>query len=250
MRRIISLLLLFALSCSGAAAVNKRSTTVPVTAVSWLVSTDSGQIIQGKNTQLSRSIASITKLMTAMVVLNSGQDLDQLITDPRLGSHSRRELIQMAMIKSNNAAAYSLCEHYTGGVTECVKAMNQQAQALGMINTKFVDPTGLGIMNISTAEDLVKMTSAAQYYPELVQASNTAVLKISNQNKLQILHNTNPAVARRQDLVISKTGYIKAAGGCVVMMVKQGELSKIVVVLGSQTTRTRIPEAELLIARN
>jgi len=240
MRGFISLLVLYALSCPGAAA-GKRQSSPPITAVSWIVSTDSEQIIQGKNTQQSRSVASITKLMTTMVVLNSGQDLDQ-----QLGSYTRRELIKMAMVRSTNTAAHTLCVHYPGGVTECVKAMNQQAQAMGMTNTKFVDPTGLGIMNISTAEDLVKLVRAAQHYPELVQASNTAVLKISGQPRSQVMHNTNPAVARRNDMVISKTGYIKAAGGCVVMMVTRGDSSRIVVVLGSQTTHTRIPEAEFL----
>jgi hypothetical protein len=244
MCRIISLLVLFALLHPGA-AISASAKSLPITAVSWLVADDRGQIIQGSNTGLSRSIASITKIMTAMVVLDSKQDLEEIV-----GSHTRGELIQLAMIRSDNAAAQDLCVHYPGGVPDCVKAMNRRAQRLGMINTKFVDPTGLGIMNISTGEDLVKMVVAAQHYPELVRASNTPVLKSQSRRKRHDLYNTNPLVATRQDVVISKTGYIKAAGGCVVMMINSLPRPRIVVVLGSQTTRTRIPEADFLAGLN
>ena len=244
MCRIISLLVLFAL-LHPEAAISAPVKSLPITAVSWLVADDRGQIIQGSNTGLSRSIASITKIMTAMVVLDLGQDLNQAI-----GSYTRRELIQLAMIRSDNAAAQNLCAHYPGGVSDCVQAMNRRAQRLGMTNTKFVDPTGLGIMNISTGEDLVKMVVAAQHYPELVQDSNTAELKLKRGRVSQVLYNTNPAVSRRSDMVISKTGYIKAAGGCVVMMINSLPRPRIVVVLGSQTTRTRIPEAEFVAALN
>jgi len=129
-------------------------------------------------------------------------------------------------------------------------AVGRLAQRLGMTNTKFVDPTGLGIMNISTGEDLVKMVVAAQHYPELVQDSNTAELKLKRGRSSQVLYNTNPLVATRQDVVISKTGYIRAAGGCIVMMVNSLPRPRIVVVLGSQTTRTRIPEADFLAGLN
>ena len=244
MCRIISLLVLFALLHSGA-TISAPVKSLPITAVSWLVADDRGQIIQGSNTALSRSIASITKIMTAMVVLDSKQNLEEM-----LGSHTRGELIQLAMIRSDNAAAQDLCVYYPGGVPDCVKAMNRRARDLGMINTKFVDPTGLGIMNISTSEDLVKMVVAAQHYPELVQASTTPVLKSRSRRQRQDLYNTNPLVATRPDVVISKTGYIRAAGGCVVMMINSVPRPKVIVVLGSQTTRTRIPEADFLASLN
>lgn len=244
MCRIISLLVLFALLHSGA-AISAPVKSLPITAVSWLVADDRGQIIQGSNTALSRSIASITKIMTAMVVLDSKQNLEEM-----LGSRTRGELIQLAMIRSDNVAAQDLCVYYPGGVPDCVKAMNRRARDLGMINTKFVDPTGLGIMNISTSEDLVKMVVAAQHYPELVQASTTPVLKSRSRRQRQDLYNTNPLVATRPDVVISKTGYIRAAGGCVVMMINSVPRPKVIVVLGSQTTRTRIPEADFLASLN
>ena len=244
MRRIISLLVLFALLHSGA-AISAPVKSLPITAVSWLVADDRGQIIQGSNTALSRSIASITKIMTAMVVLDSKQNLEEM-----LGSRTRGELIQLAMIRSDNVAAQDLCVYYPGGVPDCVKAMNRRARDLGMINTKFVDPTGLGIMNISTSEDLVKMVVAAQHYPELVRASTTPVLKSRSRRQRQDLYNTNPLVATRPDVVISKTGYIRAAGGCVVMMINSVPRPKVIVVLGSQTTRTRIPEADFLASLN
>jgi D-alanyl-D-alanine endopeptidase (penicillin-binding protein 7) len=244
MCRIISLLVLFAL-LHPEAAISAPVKSLPITAVSWLVADDRGQIIQGSNTALSRSIASITKIMTAMVVLDSKQNLEEM-----LGSHTRGELIQLAMIRSDNAAAQDLCVYYPGGVPDCVKAMNHRARDLGMTNTKFVDPTGLGIMNISTSEDLVKMVVAAQHYPELVQASTTPVLKSRSRRQRQDLYNTNPLVATRPDVVISKTGYIRAAGGCVVMMINSVPRPKVIVVLGSQTTLTRIPEADFLASLN
>ena len=212
-----------------------------ITAVSWLVANGEGDIIQSENIYQERSIASITKLMTVMVVLDADQDLDQFIKP-----YTRRELIQLAIVHSDNRASEMLCQNYPGGRTECVKAMNAKSKKLGMINSRFVDPTGLGVMNVSTAYDLIKLVKAAQYYPEIREASGMSEVKIKIKKKWLIFKNTNPIIGKRHDFIVSKTGWIRASGGCIVMMLDTDVGRRIVVVLGSKNTHTRIPEAEFI----
>ena len=212
-----------------------------ITAVSWLVANGEGDIIQSENIYQERSIASITKLMTVIVVLDADQDLDQFIKP-----YTRRELIQLAIVHSDNRASEMLCQNYPGGRTECVKAMNAKSKKLGMINSRFVDPTGLGVMNVSTAYDLIKLVKAAQYYPEIREASGMSEVKIKIKKKWLIFKNTNPIIGKRHDFIVSKTGWIRASGGCIVMMLDTDVGRRIVVVLGSKNTHTRIPEAEFI----
>lgn len=212
-----------------------------LTAESWIVTDASGAMLAGQNTTDSRSIASITKLVTAMVVLDAKQDLDE-----RIVQYTRREMIQLAMVKSDNLQSARLCEHYPGRNTACILAMNKKVRSLGLTNTRFTDATGLGLMNVSTATDLVKLVIAAQHYPEIVNASQTAEIKIHMKRKWLIFKNTNPIIGRRHTFIVSKTGYIRAAGGCIVMMLDTEVGRRIVVVLGSKNTHTRIPEAEFI----
>jgi len=217
----------------------------PITAVSWLVADAEGQILDSENMYQNRSIASITKLMTAMIVLDAHQDLDKYIKP-----YTRRELIQLAIVHSDNHASEVLCRNYPGGRGDCIQAMNDKARYLGMINTNFVDPTGLGNENMSTAYDLIKLVKAAQHYPEIVRASQMSEVKIKLKKKWLIFRNTNPIIGKRHEFVVSKTGYIRAAGGCIVMMLDTDIGRRIVVVLGSKNTRTRIPEAEFIATRH
>lgn len=210
-----------------------QAVATTVTAEAWVVAHSDGQVIHAVNGDQVRSIASITKLMTTIVVLDSGQQLTQ-----RLGRHTRRELIQLAMIRSDNWAADQLCQHYPGGRQACVTAMNHKAASLGMFNTKFVDPTGLGVMNVSTGQDLIHLVRAAQNYPEIRADSQQPWVRIGR----QIIYNTNRIV--NSDFLVSKTGYIRAAGGCVVMMLDTWIGQRIVILLGSRNTQTRIPEAQ------
>lgn len=212
-----------------------------ITAVSWLVANGDGDIIQSENIYQSRSIASITKLMTAMIVLDADQDLHQYIKP-----YTRKELIQLAVVHSDNRAAEILCQSYPGGRNKCIRAMNEKARSLGMINSYFVDPTGLGVMNASTAYDLIKLVKAAELYPEIVQASKMSEVKIKLKKKWLIFKNTNPIIGKRHEFIVSKTGYIRASGGCIVMMLDTDIGRRIVVVLGSKNTHTRIPEAEFI----
>jgi D-alanyl-D-alanine endopeptidase (penicillin-binding protein 7) len=214
-----------------------------ITATSWVVANSEGDIIQSENLYQKRSIASITKLMTVMVILDARQDLDQYIN-----SYTRKELIQLAIVHSDNRASEILCNNYPSGRSNCIRAMNDKARFLGMINTQFVDPTGLGVMNTSTAYDLIKLVKAAEIYPEIVESSQMSEVRISHKKKFLIFKNTNPLVSTKE-FIVSKTGYIRAAGGCIVMMVETEVGKRIVILLNSKNTRTRIPEAQLL-ARN
>lgn len=212
-----------------------------ITAKSWLVADGSGKILQQENIHEVRSIASISKLMTVMIVLDAKQDLDQYIKP-----YTRRELIKLALVKSDNKAAQMLCQNYPGGTMECVRAMNLKTYELGMVDTKFHEPTGLSVFNVSTAEELVKLVMAAKEYPEIVEASKTSQVKIQIRKKWFVFNNTNPIIGKRHEFLVSKTGWITASGGCIVMMLNTDVGQRIVVLLGSKNTRTRIPEAEFI----
>ena len=243
MCRILSVLVFLTFLYNGQANASTAK-PVPITAQSWLVANAEGKIIQGENTEQQRSIASITKLMTVMVVLDAHQDLTTFIKP-----YTRKELIQLAMVKSDNNAALLLCDHYPGGKTDCIRAMNVKAQTLGLTRTKFIEPTGLSVMNVSTAEELIKLVLESAKYPEIVETSKTNQVKIKLKKHWFIFNNTNPIIGKRHDFIVSKTGYIRASGGCIVMMLDTEIGRRIVVVLGSKNTKTRIPEAEF-IAKN
>ena len=160
MRFLLLLFLIFALPTQAN----------PITAKSFLVADNRGEVILERNADRVQPIASITKLMTAIVVLNLHQDLsEELPLDfkkskvyhtrlPRtLKTLSRGELLQLAIVKSDNFAAYTLCANYPGGVDRCVAEMNHQALEFGMYSTRFADPTGLDQGNMSNARDLVKL---------------------------------------------------------------------------------------------
>lgn len=212
-----------------------------ITAQSWLVADQEGRVIAAENIKEVRSIASITKLISSMVVLDANQDLDEFIKP-----YTRRELIQLSIVRSDNRAADTLCKHYPGGYSECVNAMNAKARSLGLKDTKFVDATGLANDNKSTAEELIRIVLEASKYTELVHASRMSAVRIELKKKYLIFHNTNPIIGKRHEFIISKTGWIRASGGCIVMMLDTDIGRRIVVVLGSKNTHTRIPEAEFI----
>jgi D-alanyl-D-alanine endopeptidase (penicillin-binding protein 7) len=213
-----------------------------ITATSWLVADYKGKIIDGANYQEVRPIASVTKLMTAMVVLDANQPLDQ-----KIKTYTRRELIGLTITHSDNHAAQLLCDAYPGGKLACVRAMNHKAKMLGLEHTQYQEPTGLSVFNVSTAEDLVDIVLAASQYPEIVEASKGQVT-VQNKKRSVSFNNTNPITRKRDDIVVSKTGWIRASGGCLVMLVDTDNGRRVVVVLNSKTIRTRIPDAEYLLA--
>lgn len=218
--------------------------SLPITAQSWLVADSNGRLIDGENTKQIRSIASITKLMTVMVVLDANQDLTE-----RVNTYTRGELINLALVKSDNTAANSLCTFYPGGTAACVQAMNFKARSLGLTQTRYVEPTGLSVFNVSTAEELIAIVIAASNYNEITEASKMNQVKIQIKKKWFIFNNTNPIIGKRHSFIVSKTGYINASGGCIVMMLDTEIGRRIVVVLGSKNTHTRIPEAEFIATK-
>jgi D-alanyl-D-alanine endopeptidase (penicillin-binding protein 7) len=159
-------------------------------------------------------------------------------------------MIQLALVKSDNKSSLDLCKHYPGGSAACVRAMNEKVRSLGLTKTRFVEASGLSVMNVSTAEELVKIVIEAAKYPEIILASRTSNIKIKIKKKWLVFRNTNPIIGKRHDFVVSKTGFINASGGCIVLMMDTDVGRKIVVVLGSKNTHTRIPEAEFISTIN
>jgi D-alanyl-D-alanine endopeptidase (penicillin-binding protein 7) len=211
-----------------------------ISAKSWVVADVNGKIIKGANTNDLRSIASITKLMTAMVVLDANQNLDEKINDI-----SRRQHLRLALIRSNNDSSDLLCEHYPGGYQACVDAMNAKARSLKMRDTSFVDASGLDDDNVSTSSSLIKLVLAAQTYPLIVKSSQTPKMRIKLDEGYYSYKNTNPLVSKK--FIVSKTGYIRAAGGCIALLMDTNKGKRVVVILGSKNTHTRIPEVRHLV---
>lgn len=237
------------------------------TAKSWLVVDSTGHTLEAEHQDVVRSVASITKLMTVLVVLDQDPDLDRkiilkhnLVSSKRLSKHQRQlsigELIMLSMVASDNLAAANLCRAFVTKKRQknnqypCVAAMNAKARSLGMHNTRFVEPTGLSAKNKSTAEDLAKLVIEASKYDIVIAASKTASGEIKTAKSAITFKNTNSLVNYYDDIVVSKTGWTRAAGGCIVMSVGDGDDRKIIILLGSKSVRTRINEVDSLIQKN
>jgi len=220
---------------------------------------DSGQILLGKNVQWQAPIASLTKLMTAMVTLDASLDADELVTITRAdvdrlkGSHSRLnvgwqvardDLLRLALMASENRAASALARSYPGGKEAFVQAMNLKAQLLGMADTRFADVTGLSSGNISTADDLAKLARAAHRYPKIGEYSTTKSHKVKIGRRTFHFGNTNGLTrSSAWEIGLSKTGYISEAGRCLVMQVTLGGRAVIIVLLDSWGKYSRIADA-------
>jgi D-alanyl-D-alanine endopeptidase (penicillin-binding protein 7) len=213
-----------------------------------------------KNSDAITPIASITKLMTAMVVLDSEPDLDEVISvniadmDFLKGTHSRLgvgttftrcEMLRLALMSSENRAAAALARSYPGGTEAAVAAMNAKARKMGMLNTVFRDPTGLNSGNVSTARDLVKMVAAARNYKLIHQYTTTATHSVEGMSGREMrFNNTNPLVKNASwEIGVSKTGYINEAGRCLVMQAQIRSRPVIIVLLDSNGKNTRVGDA-------
>jgi D-alanyl-D-alanine endopeptidase (penicillin-binding protein 7) len=224
-----------------------------------VVEQNSGDVLFQKNANQVMPIASITKLMTAMVVLDSSPVMDAPITitdedvDYLRGSRSRlpvgslisRETaLLLALMSSENRAAHALARHYPGGICAFLSAMNFKAKELGMLDTRFEDPTGLTSNNVSTAIDLAKMVTAAHKYQLIRNLTTTAEAKIDIDGRDLAYRNTNPLVRSPSwDVGLSKTGYISEAGKCLVMQARLAEKPVVIVLLDSAGTLTRVGDA-------
>lgn len=228
-----------------------------------IVDSQSGQLVFEKNANQIQPIASITKLMTAMVVLDAGLPMDApiTITDDeidRLKSTSsrlavgstltRREMLLLALMSSENRAAASLARTYPGGKAAFIARMNQKARSLGMRNAVFHDATGLDMRNTASAMDLVRMVKAAYQYPQIRQFSTTHEY-YAHPTATRTLHykNSNPLVREGEwDIGLSKTGFIEEAGRCLVMQAMVGSQPLIMVLLAANGSAARVNDAKSL----
>jgi serine-type D-Ala-D-Ala endopeptidase (penicillin-binding protein 7) len=220
---------------------------------------DSGEILFGKNTHSVLPIASITKLMTAMVTLDANLDPAEVVcitkadVDFLKGSRSRLpvgleltrdDLLRLALMASENRAAAALARSYPGGAGAFVQAMNLKAYLLGMGGTHFADATGLSSANVSTAEDLAKLVNAANGYTQIREYSTATAHQIKVGRRAMNFHNTNRLTrSSGWEIGLSKTGYISEAGRCLVMQAKLAGRSIIIVLLDSWGKYTRIADA-------
>jgi D-alanyl-D-alanine endopeptidase (penicillin-binding protein 7) len=209
------------------------------------------QIIFQRGSHRKMAIASITKLMTAMVIIDANLDMDEPITIVKadrdtirysktrlpIGSTlTREDMLLMALVASENRAAFALARTYPGGTKEFIKAMNDKARYLGLRNTKFADAAGLRKENVSTAQELVKMVRVAAQYT-LIREFTTIVKDViidDRTGKTIRIWNTNRLMRKADwEIYLSKTGFTSDAGNCLVMKVKMGDRPLIIVLLNS-----------------
>ncbi|MCD6076617.1 MAG: murein-DD-endopeptidase Serine peptidase family [Ramlibacter sp.] len=230
--------------------------------VAYVIDQDSGQVLLGKNDDDIRPIASLTKLMTAVIIADAKLPLDERITitaedvDRLKGSSSRLRVgtgltrgqaLHLSLMSSENRAAHALARTYPGGETAFVAAMNNKARQLGMDQTHYVEPTGLSSENRSSARDLATLADAAYERPLLRKYSTSpGYLLDLGKRELQYV-NTNRLV-REGDwpIGLQKTGYISEAGQCLVVQTKVKDRNLIMVFLDSASKVTRIRDAEIV----
>ena len=228
--------------------------------VALVVDQETNQVLVSKNPQAVLPIASITKLMTAMVITEQGLPLNEPITvsdediDTEKGSRSRLkvgtqltrgEMLHLALMSSENRAAHALGRSYPGGLKAFVAAMNATAGRLGMSDTRYVEPTGLSSQNRSSARDLTLLVKAAYAYPLIRDLSTSPEAAFAVGSRSQQFRNTNGLVRNPAwDIGLQKTGYIAEAGRCLVMQAQLAGRNLILVLLDSAGKYSRIGDAE------
>ncbi|UVW27354.1 serine hydrolase [Massilia sp. H6] len=224
-----------------------------------VVEDDTGKILLEKNASAVMPIASLTKLMTAMVVLDARQDMDELIEIDRsdvdtfkhsssrvpVGSLiSRRDVMQLALMSSDNRAAAALARTFPGGTPGFKAAVRRKISALGMTQTVIEEPTGLSPRNQSTAGDLIKMAAASSRYPVITNMTTESKDLINISGREVEYRNTNRLVgAKGWDIGLSKTGYIQEAGRCLIMNIKANGTNATMVLLNAGASSARILDA-------
>ena len=227
--------------------------------VALVVEEGSQDVLFSRNTKVALPIASITKLMTSLVVLESNPAMDEPITvtaddldtekfsSSRLAvgtTLSRRDMIHLALMSSENRAAHALARNYPGGLDAAIVAMNTKARAIGMTRAAFHDPTGLSSRNVASAEDLVKLVDAASANATIREFSTDPNYSVPVGRRVLAFHNTNALVANPAwDIVVQKTGYISEAGKCLVMKAVIEGRSVVIVLLDSFGKFTRLGDA-------
>jgi D-alanyl-D-alanine carboxypeptidase/D-alanyl-D-alanine endopeptidase (penicillin-binding protein 7) len=254
MIRILQVLvsfLLFAVTSAFALPFGSQSALV--------IDEKSGEVLLEKNSENIVPIASLTKLMTAMVVLDAKQDMEEHISideeDVDTIKHStsrvpvgatlpRKDVLQLALMSSDNRAAAALARTYPGGKEAFGKAVQAKMLALGMTHTTIEEPTGLSSHNTSNAADLVKMASAASQYPDITRITTDSRDLINIKGRNVEYHNTNGFVGKKGwDILLSKTGYTTEAGRCIIMKIKAAGKDVIMVLLNASANSMRARDA-------
>jgi D-alanyl-D-alanine endopeptidase (penicillin-binding protein 7) len=216
-------------------------------------------VLYSRRSDIALPIASITKLMTALVVTEAGQSLDEMLTvteDDRFSGRgsvsrlapgtqlSRGDLMHLALMASENRAAHALGRTYPGGIAACVIAMNAKASELGMTSAHFVEPTGLSDENVASPEDLSKLVMAAAKVAAIREYSTDSDYEVRVGRHLVHYRNTDSLVSNADwNIVVQKTGYIHEAGRCLVMQTVIEDRPVVIVLLNSFGKRTRVADA-------
>ncbi|MFN9772669.1 MAG: D-alanyl-D-alanine endopeptidase [Burkholderiales bacterium] len=230
--------------------------------VAMVIDQQTGETLYEKNPDAVLPIASITKVMTAMVVLDAGLPMDEMLdiaeadrdTERHSGSRlpigsklSRAEMMQLSLMASENRAAHALGRHFPGGVPAFVAAMNAKAQAIGMTDSRFADPTGLSGNNVSNARDLARMVRAAHGYPVIRAYSTANDLTVDTGYRQVTFRSTNRLVDDPNwSIGMQKTGYISEAGKCLVMQARIEGRPVILVLLDAAGAQSRFADAQRL----
>ena len=228
--------------------------------VALVIDQDTNEVLFSKNPGAVLPIASITKLMTGLVISEGHQPLTDVLTitqddiDTEKGSRSRLavgtqlsrgEMMHLALMSSENRAANALGRHYPGGLEAFVAAMNRKAASLGMRDTRYVEPTGLSSKNQSSAQDLALLVKAAHRVPLLRELTTSQEAQVAVGNRMMQFHTTNGLVRSPQwEIGLQKTGYIAEAGRCMVMQAQLAGRKLIMVLLDSTGKYSRIGDAE------
>ena len=248
----ITIMITAAFAVSANAHRLSRTNIVPAfSAKSFLIADEEGSVIKEQESDLVRPIASISKLMVGL--LSSEQDLEERLSIPKkrtvqttipwkIESLTRKELLTLALVRSDNFAAQILCNN----LPNCVEQMNVKAAELGMTKTHYEEPTGLSKENVSTANDLLKLMIVAVAHPILGELSSMPKAVVVAGNRTIKVNNTNPLTSKL-DIILSKTGFTNPAGGCLVMILNSVVGKRIFILLGSKNSKTRIPDMERLV---
>lgn len=228
--------------------------------VAYVLDQNTNEVLFSKNPQAVLPIASITKLMTALVVVEAGLSLDDKLTvtdedvDTEKNTRSRLavgttltrgEMLHLALMSSENRAAHALGRHYPGGLSAFVAAMNAKATTLGMADTHYVEPTGLSSRNQSSAADLAKLVNVTSQVPLLRDLSTSREARVALGKRMVQFRSTNGLLSNPLwDIGLQKTGFINEAGKCLVMQASMAGRKLIMVFLDSSGKASRIADAE------
>jgi serine-type D-Ala-D-Ala endopeptidase (penicillin-binding protein 7) len=235
------------------AGPNLRSTSALV------MDTTDSTVLYARRADVAQPIASITKLLTALVVVEARQPLDEVLeisrddcslgrgafSRLRVGTQlTRGDLLHLALMSSENRAAHALARNYPGGIPAFVRAMNAKAEALGMTSARFVEPTGLSSENVASAEDLSKLVAAASQNSVIREYSTDRRYAVAVGRRMVEFRNTDSLVSNPAwDIIVQKTGYIAEAGRCLVMQAVIEGRSVVIVLLNSFGKYTRVADA-------